>query len=228
VTVAGTVKRRQAMTRAGARPGDDIYVSGTLGAASAGLRMLKESAIGQSGDRRSQSAIERSGDRRSQSAIADPQIADSPMSEASVVEVCTARFLYPEPRVRLGQLLSRNRAASAAIDLSDGLADGVYRIGEASGVGAVIDAASLPIDPGVRAWFTERGLDPVHEALSAGDDYELLLTVRPRTSRRLAAAQRGGGVALTRIGACTASRTVLLREDGAERELPRAGYDHFR
>jgi thiamine-monophosphate kinase len=175
-----------------------------------------------------ESAVGRSGDQRSQSAIADPQIADLPVSAPSVVELCTHHFLYPDPRVRLGLLLSRNRAASAAIDLSDGLADGVYRIGETSGVGAIIDVGSLPIDPRVRAWFTERGLDPVHEALTAGDDYELLVTVRPRTGRRLAAAQRGGGVALTRIGACTASRSVLVREDGAERELPRAGYDHFR
>ena len=85
---------------------------------------------------------------------------------------------------------SRNRAASASIDLSDGLADGVHRIAEASGVGAVIDADALPIDPGVRAWFEERGLDPVAEAMTAGDDYELLVTVRPRNARRLAAATR--------------------------------------
>ena len=144
-----------------------------------------------------------------------------------MVELSTARFLYPGAARPPRSAPLRNRAASAAIDLSDGLVDGVYRIGETSGVGAVIDAGSLPIDPGVRAWFTERGLDPVHEALTAGDDYELLVTVRPRTSRRLAAAQRGGGVALTRIGACTASRTVLLRRAVPTRAAPR-GYDHFR
>jgi thiamine-monophosphate kinase len=220
VTVAGTVKRRQAMTRAGARPGDDIYVSGTLGAAAAGLRMLKA-------DQKASTTEVTETDRAHGSFGIELPCPPSG-TVTSVLELCTARFLYPEPRVRLGLLLSRNRAASAAIDLSDGLADGVYRIGETSGVGAVIDADLLPIDPGVRAWFTERGLNPVHEALTAGDDYELLLTVRPRAGRRLDAARRGGGVALTRIGACTASRTVLLREDGDERELPRAGYDHFR
>ncbi len=41
VTVMGTVKRRQALTRSGARPGDDVYVSGTIGAAAAGLQMLR-------------------------------------------------------------------------------------------------------------------------------------------------------------------------------------------
>ena len=121
---------------------------------------------------------------------------------------CIDRYLYPEPRVRLGLLLSRNRAASASIDLSDGLADGVHRIADASGVGAVIDADALPIDPGVRAWFEERGLDPVAEALTAGDDYELLVTVRPQTRRRLAAATRGD-VPLTRIGTCTEAPPLL-------------------
>jgi thiamine-monophosphate kinase len=96
-----------------------------------------------------------------------------------VVELCTRRYLYPEPRVRLGLLLSRNRAASAAIDLSDGLTDGVHRIADAGGVGVVIDQDALPIDPAVRAWFADRGLDPSAEAMTAGDDYELLLAVRP-------------------------------------------------
>ena len=67
--------------------------------------------------------------------------------------------------------------------------------------------------------------------MTAGDDYELLVTVRPRTGRRLAAAKRGD-VPLTRIGTCTEGRTVLLRvrtgSTMTERELPRAGYDHFR
>jgi thiamine-monophosphate kinase len=204
ITVVGNVKRRQALTRAGARPGDEIYVSGTIGAAAAGLQMLKEMSFN-----------------------------TKDTKEVSVVSKnsCIERYLYPEPRVRLGLLLSRNRAASASIDLSDGLADGVHRIAEASGVGAVIDADALPIDPGVRVWFEERGLDPVEEALTAGDDYELLVTVRPRTGRRLAAARRGD-VPLTRIGTCTESRAAVLRvrngNSVTEGELPSGGYDHFR
>jgi thiamine-monophosphate kinase len=136
------------------------------------------------------------------------------------------RYLYPDPRIRLGLLLSRNRAASAAIDLSDGLADGVHRIAEASGVGAAIEAEALPIEPSVRAWFEERGLDPVSESMMAGDDYELLFAVRPRTGRRLAAARRGD-VPLTRIGVCTEGLAVVLTRGGVAHGLPRAGYDHF-
>jgi len=210
ITVTGTVKRRQALTRAGARPGDEIYVSGTLGAAAAGLRMLKSAA------------------KDPESSTTEESLSPPSTSVASVVAFCTRHYLYPEPRVRLGLLLARNRAASAAIDLSDGLADGVHRIAEASGVGAVVDAEALPIDAGARAWFEARGLDPVAEALSAGDDYELLITVRPRTGRRLSAASRHGGAPLTRIGLCTEGGAVMLRERAAERELPRAGYDHFR
>ena len=147
---------------------------------------------------------------------------------SSAVEACIRRYLYPESRVRLGLLLSRNRAASASIDLSDGLADGVRRIAEASGVGATIDEEALPIDPAARAWFSNHGMDPVHEALTAGDDYELLVTVRPKTGRRLAAAQRGSGVPLTRVGTCTEGHGLLLRDHAIEREFPRPGFDHFR
>jgi thiamine-monophosphate kinase len=149
------------------------------------------------------------------------------VAAGAALEPCSRRYLYPEPRVRLGLLLSRNRAASAAIDLSDGLADGLHRIAEASGVGAVVDSSALPIDRDARAWFEQQGLDPVREAMTAGDDYELLVTVRPRTARRLAAARRGD-VPLTRIGACTEGSAVVLRGQGTERELPRTGYDHFR
>jgi thiamine-monophosphate kinase len=117
------------------------------------------------------------------------------------------------------------------MDLSDGLADGVAQMAEASGVGMVIDAGTLPIDAAARAFFESRGGDAAIEALTGGDDYELLLAVRPRTQRRLTAAMQRGDVVLTRIGRCTAERGVTLRgADGASIDaaaLPQ-GFTHFR
>ncbi len=194
ITAIGTVKPRGVLPRGGARAGDVVYVTGTLGAAAAGLEMLQVQAT------------ERS-------------------------TPCVERYLMPEPRVKAGLLLGRNRAASACIDLSDGLGDGVARIAEASGVGIRIDADLLPIDPDARAWFEGKGLDAVTAALSHGDDYELLFTVRPRLRGRLRAAFQHGGVAITRIGECTADGALILRTVRAstaiDQPLP-AGFSHFR
>jgi thiamine-monophosphate kinase len=192
VTVAGTVKRRQVMTRAGARPGDEVYVSGTIGAAAAGLDRLKGS---------------HTEDTESHGGHGETRFHDN-----------IHRFLYPEPRVKLGLLLGRNRAATACVDLSDGLADGVRRIAEASGVGVELDESSLPLDRGA-------GL-PVDEAIAAGDDYELLFTARPRPRGRLRAAHRHTDVPFTRIGVCTAGRDLVIR-GASTRALPQ-GYGHFR
>jgi thiamine-monophosphate kinase len=215
VTVMGTVKRRQALTRSGARPGDDVYVSGTVGAAAAGLRLLQSSV----GSAQSQSSV---GGAQSQSSVGTTETADSRLIRA---------YLTPEPRLALGVHLARNRAASACMDLSDGLADGVAQMAEASGVGMVIDAGALPIDAAARAFFESRGRDAAIEALTGGDDYELLIAVRPRTQRRLTAAMQRGDVVLTRIGRCTAARGITLRgADGASIDaaaLPQ-GFTHFR
>jgi thiamine-monophosphate kinase len=206
VTVLGTVKRRQALTRGGARPGDDLYVSGTIGAAAAGLRILQE--------------------RLTHSAAQNTE------QTGADVERCVERYLRPEPRVRLGVMLSRTRAAAACMDLSDGLADAVQQMAEASHVGMTIDAASLPVDAGARTFFDARGMDAATEAMTAGDDYELLLAVRPRAHRRLTAAGRHGGAALTRVGRCTENPAVVLHRivgDGAADTAPLPkGYSHFR
>jgi thiamine-monophosphate kinase len=194
VTVSGSVKRRQVLARSGARAGDEIYVTGSVGAAAAGREQLADGAGGAAGDN-------------------------------------AARFLYPEPRVRTGLLLGRNRAATAAIDLSDGVADGVRRLSEAGGVGAIIDAGALPIGEETRTWFAARGLDPVTESLSGGDDYELLFTVRPRLRHRLRSVAQGSDVPLTRIGVCTRETAVVLRriagDPSSDTPLP-GGYTHFR
>jgi thiamine-monophosphate kinase len=152
----------------------------------------------------------------------------SELSEDGAIQ----RYLRPEPRVRLGTLVARNRAATGCIDLSDGLADAVRRIAEASGVGAVIDADAVPVAPAARRWFEAQSLDPVTAALTGGDDYELLVAVRPRDLPRFTAASGRSGLPLTRIGVCTADRRVLVRRirGGVLEEcpLPLPGFAHFR
>jgi thiamine-monophosphate kinase len=198
VTVSGWVKPRQVLTRSGARPGDDLYVSGTIGAAAAGLAWL-----------------------RTHSTLGSETPDDPALAE------CVARHRRPEPRARLGALLGRTRAASACMDLSDGLADAVRQIAESSGTGARLDSALLPVHPGAAGWFVGLGQDPVEASLSGGDDYELLFAV-PRKSRgrlRLVG-QQARGLLLTRIGELTSAAELIVVRDGRPEPLP-AGFVHF-
>ena len=103
------------------------------------------------------------------------------------------------------------------MDLSDGLADGVRQIGEASGVGAIIDADALPIEDGAT----------LRDALEGGEDYELLFAVSPRQRARLKHARRfAGDLPVTRIGRVTADRAMLLSRNGSTEPLP-TGFEHF-
>ena len=137
------------------------------------------------------------------------------------------RHRRPEPRTRIGALLGRNRAASSCMDLSDGLADAVRQLAEASGTGAVVEAAAVPVDPGAAAWFRGRGCDVLDAVLTGGDDFELLFTVPPKFRGRLRTVIREArGVPLTRIGELTAEPGVRLSRDGAKIPLPE-GFSHF-
>jgi thiamine-monophosphate kinase len=138
------------------------------------------------------------------------------------------RYLRPEPRVRIGTLLGRNRAATACMDLSDGLADGVRQVSEASGVGMTIDAAALPLAPGVREWHERHGADVLQSALSGGDDYELLFTTRASLRGRLRGVERlAGDLPITRIGVVTKDRRVIVRTESGEHDVV-GGFEHFR
>ena len=196
VTAIGSVRRRRVLTRTGGRPGAQLWVTGTLGGAAAGLAFLRQDPAGL--------------------AAADADLTG-----------CVERYRQPDPRVRVGTLLGRNRAARAAIDLSDGLGDGLRQLARASGVGAAIDGAALPIDPGARRWFDQHGIDPLDAAVGGGDDYELLVAVPRSHRRRFAAVSRlARGVPITRIGELTADTALVLRTGDSERTLPE-GYEHF-
>jgi thiamine-monophosphate kinase len=202
ITVVGTVKPRRALTRSGARPGDDLYVTGTIGAAIAGLQILQATHSTQA----------------------------THVTHSTHV-ACIDRYRRPVPRLRAGALLARNRVATACIDLSDGLAEAAHQMAEASGVGIALDADTIPIDAAARDWFVSRGADPVAAALTGGDDYELLFAVRPKMRRRAQALARFFDVPMTRVGVCTADGGAsLIRSTAAESRplpLPR-GYGHFR
>jgi thiamine-monophosphate kinase len=201
MTVMGEVKPRRALTRSGGRPGDALYVSGTVGGAAAGLEMLRAAPEGQGVS------------------------LGVPRTDG---EHCIARYLRPEPRVRLGIAIAHARAARAAMDSSDGLADAAHQIADASGCGVEIDAAALPIEPAARAWWDAAGKDAVLQAMSGGDDYELVFAVPRGWSGRLRHVQsRVAEPSVTRIGTLTKDRgsRVLLR-DGRRVAIPR-GFEHF-
>ena len=112
------------------------------------------------------------------------------------------------------------------MDLSDGLADAVVQLSCASQTGAAIDAASLPLHPGARAWFMASG-DAVAASVAGGDDYELLFAVPRRARGRLRGVLREArGVPITRIGELTEDRAIGLVSGGRLEPLP-PGFVHF-
>jgi thiamine-monophosphate kinase len=129
--------------------------------------------------------------------------------------------------VALGTSLARERLATAAIDVSDGLGVDAARLARASGVRLSIDRDRLPISTALAAFAGAEGLDPVELAVGGGDDYELLFTVReadaPRVAERAAALE----VPISAIGIATPGAGVVLVDAGGERDIGSFGHDHF-
>jgi thiamine-monophosphate kinase len=136
------------------------------------------------------------------------------------------RHLQPEPRLALGQWVAKTGAASAMIDISDGLSTDLAHLCEASGVGARIRGEKIPVVR-IPAGLQRLGIDPLRLALDGGDDYELLFTVPRRQAPRLP--KRFRGVPLTIIGEVIREKTLsLLDARGRTKPLRPHGWDPFR
>lgn len=211
VTVLGRAPEKGLLRRDGARSGDSLYVSGTLGSAAAGFLLLE------AGYRlRPDKTVKCPGRKR--------------LLEARATEVARLIRHHVDPRATLdlGRALADGGVASAAIDLSDGLSRDLHRLCRASGLSATLETDSLPVDTGIRELGDLVRLDPLRLALFGGEDYGLLFTV-PRRKRPLAD-RLAARFAIRAIGTMddrSEPGTVLLRTAGGERPLPDAGWDHF-
>jgi thiamine-monophosphate kinase len=198
--VLGECLANHAVKRSGAKPGDQIFVTGSLGAAAAGLRLVKRGAhlAGQKWDE----------------------------EDSQKLDHVLLRQLRPEPRVGWGIVLGEERLASSMIDISDGLSSDLNHLCESSGVGALIDSSLLPIDRQVVELCGRRALDPLQLALHGGEDFELLFTVRPGDVSRLP--RRVDGTRITRIGEIRVQDAGVKISEGARIwELNPGGWKHF-
>lgn len=189
VQAIGLCSQGGAMRRSGARPGDRIYVTGSLGDAALGLLVARGLGV-------------------------------APHLVAGLKE----RLDRPMPRVAEG--LALRPLASAAIDVSDGLAADLGHILEASGVGASIRMDRLPLGEAVaeRVQQTADWSLP----LAGGDDYELCVTVAPVRAPHVERLGERLACGLTWIGTIEAAPGLrCLRPDGGLQQQPSRGWDHF-
>lgn len=215
IAVVGEAALSSVVTRAGARAGDAIFVTGTLGDSAAGLEILK--------------GLKTRGRRgASPPVIASPLPYPSPSSASGggggkgggkAISYLVRRHLHPTLRMEVARRLARDTRVSSMIDLSDGLASDLRRICEESEVGAEIVAAKIPVSPALRRYAAQAKKEPLTYALSGGEDYELLFTARP--GGRIRQAAEIGRVLPHKKG------IVLLNKDGSRRPLSARGYEHF-
>lgn len=189
VLVLGHLPAGSALRRAGARPGDRICVTGTLGDAALALAVLEGSVT------------------------------------ASAADAAALRLRLDRPRARLAAGAALRGIATAAIDLSDGLAGDLGHIAAASGVGATVEAPRLPLSEAARRCAPERALQA---AASGGDDYELCFTLPPERAAELARAWPAGEAPWTDIGVVEAASGVRFVDAGGAPWEPGLAWDHFR
>jgi thiamine-monophosphate kinase len=198
ITAFGSVVPGTMVHRRGAKPGDRVVVTGTIGDAALGLDLLRSGAV-----------------------AAD--LADDAAAKRMLVE----RYRIPQPRTALAKAVRDH--ASAAMDVSDGLAGDLAKLCDASGISAAIDAPSIPLSAPAAKLLARRVVG-IEAIVTGGDDYEILCAIPEDRFEAFAQQARLAAVAVTSIGTIIAGTTVprFLDAQGTEIALPgRLSYSHF-
>jgi thiamine-monophosphate kinase len=192
VATFGAVPEGSMVRRAGAKAGDRVFVTGTIGDAAFGLVLRKGAAW----------------------TLTDAQR-----------QHLLSRYLLPQPRNALAEAVRTH--ASAAMDVSDGLAGDFAKLARVSQVGAAIDANRVPLSDAARAVIAA---DPamLETALTGGDDFEIVCTVPPSKAESFRAAAKAAQVQVTDIGEVAAGEGAsFLGADGQPLVFKRTSFSHF-
>jgi thiamine-monophosphate kinase len=197
ITAFGRVAAGKMVHRSGAKPGDRVVVTGTIGDAMLGLDILKGGA-------------------------AAAALADDP----SARDMLIGRYRLPQPRNGLAQAVRDH--ASAAMDVSDGLAGDLGKLCAASGVSAAVDVPSIPLSAPA-ASLLARGAVRIEALVSGGDDYEILCAIPENQFEVFAKEAAFAGVSVASIGTIVAGTSApkFLDVHGREISLSRRSYSHF-
>lgn len=195
ITAFGRVPPGTMVRRDGAKAGDRIVVTGTIGDASLGLQVLKNQIAGEGLD-------------------------------ASSRDFLIQRYRVPQPRSALA--LAIREHASAAMDVSDGLAGDLAKLCAASRVSAAIEMAAVPLSALARTLLAT-GSSDIEAVVSGGDDYEVLCAIPENRWESFVAAAGKAGVQISSIGKVVAGGAMpqFLDPDGKPVTLKRLSYSHF-
>jgi thiamine-monophosphate kinase len=199
----GVCGRGRAISRAGARPGDLVFVTGELGGSALGLKLLQQRAsLPETTEVTGDAAI-----RARQSAV--------------------ARHLEPTPRIQAGRMIGMEGAATAMIDISDGLATDLSHIVESSCSGAIIHAELLPLAESLRDLGPSAlEMSPVDLALTSGEEYELLFCTQPENAGRISNLSERLQLPITRIGEITGKPGLFIERNQQIQALNPTGFEH--
>jgi len=208
VTAHGLVEPGRALRRDGARAGDQVWVTGTLGDAAGALALLQRAA-----------AVV------APVCEAAPLLPVAPSAAQAPLRALRARLDRPEPRVAAA--LALGGLAHAAIDVSDGLLADLGHLARASAVAVEVDIAALPCSDALAAAFPDEEQRRAMQA-TGGDDYELCFTAAPDRHDAVRAALAAAGVGGAAIGRCAEGAGVRAwLADGSAWSPPRTGHEHF-
>jgi thiamine-monophosphate kinase len=197
ITAFGRVPAGKMVHRSGAKPGDRVVVTGTIGDAALGLAILRGG-----------------------------NVADAAANDAAARNLLIGRYRVPQPRNALASAVRDH--ASAAMDVSDGLAGDLAKLCAASGASAVIDLESIPLSAAASDLVSRR-IVGIETLIAGGDDYEVLCTVPDDRVEAFAEAARRAGGQVTSIGMVVAGASApkFIDGQGAELALERLSYSHF-
>jgi thiamine-monophosphate kinase len=147
-------------------------------------------------------------------------------AQPRIRKILIESVLMPLARLKEGLALSQTKAITSAIDSSDGLAWSLHEIAKSSNVGFLVN--KLPTAKEVEEFAKLNGLDAFELTLYGGEEYELVLTMKPNLWEKAERAVEKVGGKLLRIGKVTAERQFLLEIDGKKSVVEPRGWEHFR